>query len=132
MRVTTLLAGSLSVMAALASACERHSGGAVTVSRVDPPQGVTNGGDQVTIMGTGFEPGKTQAEVRFGRRKADNVVIASSSVIAVVTPPGDRGPTDVSVVFEDGKAFKIEGGFSYMEPQQPTSVRQAWEKQTGK
>ena len=86
-------------------------------------------GDQVTIVGSGFQPGKTQAEVRFGRRKADNVIIASATEITVVTPPGDRGPIDVSVMFEDGKAFKIPDGFRFVAPGDPTAVRKAWEKQ---
>ena len=122
------MAASLAMVMAFAAGCERRSGGAIQVKRVDPPQGVIAGGDQVVIEGAGFQPGKTQVEVRFGRRKADNVIIASNNEIAVVTPPGDRGPIDVSVMFDDGQAFKIPSGFTYVEPQNTGSVRQAWEK----
>ena len=55
----------------------------------------------------GFEPGKTQVEVRFGRARAEQVSIASATKISVVTPPGDKGPVDVTLMFDNGEQFKI-------------------------
>jgi hypothetical protein len=100
---------------ALIAACTQK-GGPVKVDSVEPPQGTTAGGDEISIVGGGFQPGRTQAEVKFGRRKADSVTIASNSKIRVVTPPNDKGPVDVQVMFDDGATFKIANGFRYVEP----------------
>jgi len=127
-RFPSLVVGVGLFVALSASGCEQK-GGPVNVDRIEPGTGSTMGGDLITIVGSGFEPGKTQADVLFGRRKAENIIIASSSTINVVTPAGDRGPIDVSVMFHDGKAFKIANGFKYIPPTEPSSARQAWEKQ---
>ena len=104
--------------------CEKK--GQLQVDNVDPPQGATGGGDHVTIKGSGFEPGKTQVEVRFGRRKAEQVTIASSSKITVVTPPGEKGPVDVTLMFDHGPQFKIPEGFRYSAPTTGDDVRKAF------
>ena len=109
-------------------ACDQK--GALRVDKVDPPEGIIGGGDQVTIAGGGFEPGKTQVEVRFGRHKAEQVVIASGSKINVVTPAGDKGPVDVTLSFDDGKEFKIPNGFRYVAPQATEDLRKAFFSKT--
>ena len=101
-------------------------GGPVKVDSVEPPQGTTAGGDEISIVGSGFQPGKTQAEVKFGRRKAESVTIASTGKIRVVTPPNDKGPVDVQVMFDDGATFKIANGFRYVEPSAGESARRAF------
>jgi hypothetical protein len=116
---------ALVLFVSLLGACE-DKGGALRVDRVEPPQGITAGGDQVTILGGGFQPGKTQVEVRFGRRKAESVVIAAADQISVVTPAGDKGPVDVTLSFDSGKSFKIPGGFKYVDPQGNDNVRKAF------
>ncbi len=118
---------AFAVSALAASACERK-GGPVSVSRVDPESGTTGGGDQITIIGTGFEPGQTTAEVRFGRKRAEGVVIASNTQINVTTPPSERGPVDITVILNDGKAFTIPNGFRFVAPQDPSKVREAYLK----
>lgn len=112
-------------------ACERK-GGPVSVTRLEPDNGTTGGGDQISIIGSGFEPGKTTAEVRFGRKRAEGVVIASNTVINVTTPPSERGPTEITVILNDGKAFTIPGGFRFVEPQDASKVRDAYLKTQGK
>lgn len=107
------------------SACEQK-GGPLSVERVEPAEGTTGGGDQVTIIGSGFEPGKTQAEVRFGRRKSENVVIASPTKIIAVTPSNDKGPAEVSVMFDNGKGFSIPSGFKYVSPAAGGDTRKAF------
>src|SRR4051794_37860708 len=87
----------------LVSACQQ-TGGPLKVDSVEPPQGTTAGGEEISIVGSGFVPGKTQATVRFGRKKAENVTIASATKIRVVTPSNEKGPVDVSVEFDDGAA----------------------------
>lgn len=98
------------------------------VDKVEPPQGTTAGGEEITISGDGFLPGKTQAEVRFGHKKSEVVTIASTSKIKAVTPAGEKGPVDVSVSFDDGKAFKIANGFRYVEPAESGNARDAFFK----
>src|SRR5262245_58741394 len=108
--LTTLL-----VFLGLAGGCQQ-SGGPLRVERVEPAEGIVGGGDQVHIVGSGFQPGKTQVEVRFGRKKAEQVVISSANKIAVITPAGDKGPVDVSLAFDDGSSFKIPNGFRFVQP----------------
>jgi hypothetical protein len=107
------------------AACTQ-SGGPIKVDSVEPPQGTTAGGEEITIHGSGFQPGKTQAEVRFGRKKAETVTIASNSKIRVVTPSSEKGPVDVHVTFDDGGEFKIQNGFRYLEPTQGDNARRAF------
>jgi len=64
--------------------------------------------------------------VKFGRRKSENVTIASTGKIRVVTPPNDKGPVDVQVMFDDGATFKIANGFRYVEPSAGESARRAF------
>jgi hypothetical protein len=105
-------------------ACDQK--GPLRVDRVEPAEGISGGGDQVTIVGSGFQPGKTQVEVRFGRRKSESVVIASTNKINVVTPGGDKGPVDVVLSFDDGSQFKIPAGFKYIVPSTNDDVRKAF------
>jgi len=120
-----VLSAAATLALALVSGCQQK-GGPIAVDRVEPPQGVVSGGDQVEIRGSGFEPGKTQVEVRFGRVRADQVSIASNNKITVITPPGTRGPVDVSLMFDDGAQFKIPEGFRYVPPSETGDVRKAF------
>src|SRR5579863_6516052 len=103
MKRALVLAGFLGLFAF--SACQQ-SGGPLKVENVEPPQGTTAGGEEITINGGGFQPGKTQAEVKFGRKKSETVTIASTGKIRVVTPANEKGPVDVTVMFDDGSTFK--------------------------
>jgi hypothetical protein len=85
------------------------------VQSVEPTQGTTAGGEEISILGGGFIPGKTQAEVRFGRKQAPTATVASTNRIRVVTPPGDAGPVDIMVMFDDGSVFRIQRAFRYLE-----------------
>jgi hypothetical protein len=108
-----------------AAGCDQK-GGALQVQRVEPEQGITGGGDTVTIYGAGFQPGKTQVEVRFGRHRSEQVSIESGNKISVVTPAGDKGPVDVTLSFDSGAQFKIPSGFKYVNPEQNANVRRAF------
>jgi hypothetical protein len=111
------------------AACQ-SKGGPLKIGEVEPNTGVTPGGDRVVITGSGFEPGKTQVEVRFGRARADQVSIASATTITVVTPPGDKGPADVTLMFDHGPQFKIPHGFRYVPPTTADDVRKAFYSNT--
>lgn len=87
------------------------------VTSVEPPQGTFGGGEDVLIHGNGFQPGRGGVTVTFGKRPATSVVVASTDRINVMTPGGDPNTTvDVTVIFDDGKAFKLANGFHYMAP----------------
>jgi len=120
---------TVAVVLGFLGACDQK--GALRVDRVDPAEGISGGGDHVTIVGSGFQPGKTQVEVRFGRRKSENVVIASSSKITAVTPAGDKGPVTVTLSFDDGSHFEIKNGYRYITPQATDDVRKAFFSKTG-
>lgn len=112
-------------LCALVSACDQK-GGPLKVESVEPPQGTTAGGEEITILGGGFQPGKTQAEVRFGRKKAESVMIASPGKIKIVSPANEKGPVDVFVNFDDGSSFKIPNAFRYVEPATGDNTRRAF------
>src|SRR5262245_32368476 len=116
----------LSIGIWLAVAACTQGGGPLKVDSVEPNQGTTAGGDEISLIGGGFQPGKTQAEVKFGRKKAENVVIASTGKIRVVTPANEKGPVDVTVMFDDGNMFKVPNGFRYVEPSDSGNARRAF------
>jgi IPT/TIG domain len=117
------LVTTLFVLGFLAS-CDDN--GKIRVERVEPPEGISAGGDHVTIIGAGFQPGKTQARVMFGKHVCEQVVIVSSNKISVVTPNGDKGPVDLTLDFDNGARYKIPNGFRYVEPKQTGDVRKAF------
>lgn len=119
------MALSLGVTLLVADGCDGKSG-PIRVNKVVPAQGISGGGDQVVIEGNGFQPGKTQVEVRFGLRKAEYVTIASASEIHVVTPAGSKGPVDVTLMFDNGAQFKIPNGFRYQDAQSADDTRRAF------
>jgi hypothetical protein len=123
MKRVYLLVTALFVLGLLSSCDEK---GKIRVDRVEPPEGITAGGDHINIIGAGFQPGKTQARIMFGRHACEQVVISSSNKISVVTPNGDKGPVDVTLDFDDGSRYKIPNGFRYVEPKQTGDMRKAF------
>jgi hypothetical protein len=116
--------GALVLLLGGLASCQK--GGPLRVDNVEPDQGINAGGDQVIIHGSGFEPGKTQVEIRFGRARAEQVTVDSADKITVVTPPGDKGPVDVTLMFDNGAQFKIAQGFRYVVPSAGEDVRKAF------
>jgi len=116
------LSSALLVLAFLA-ACDETK---LRIDRVEPPEGISAGGDHVNIIGAGLQPGKTQVRVSFGGHIAEQAVIASKDKINLVTPAGDKGPVDVVLDFDNGERFKIPGGFRYIEPKQNDDLRKAF------
>jgi hypothetical protein len=57
--------------------------------------------------------------VKFGTKEATQVAVQSDNVIKVATPAGDKNTTtDVSVIFDDGRAFILRNGFRYVDSTQ--------------
>ncbi|WP_329107865.1 IPT/TIG domain-containing protein [Micromonospora sp. NBC_01699] len=84
---------------------------APTITNINPNQGPTSGGTNVTITGTGFS-GATG--VTFGGIPGTNVVVSPDGTsLTVTTPPGPVGPVDV-VVLLPGPDATAPNGFSYV------------------
>lgn len=78
------------------------------ITIINPPQGKVDGGDNVTIMGSGLT-GTTS--VKFGTTPAQNIQVDSDGQITAVTPPGAPGAVSVTVTT---KAGSVTGGvFTY-------------------
>src|SRR5947207_11643948 len=89
------------------------------VSEIDPNAGTYTGGEEVVIRGNGFQPGRGGVTVKFGKHDATAIVVESGDKIKVSTPAGDKNTTvDISLVFDDGKAFLLKNGFRYLDASQ--------------
>jgi len=86
---------------------------APTITSVTPSTGSTLGGTAITINGTGFATGAT---VTVGGTPAASVVVASSTAITAVTPPGTAGAQNVVVTNTDTGTASSTGGFTYVTP----------------
>jgi len=85
---------------------------APTISSIAPTSGVTPGGTQVTITGTGFLSGAT---VKFDGIAAFIVSVTATSIVAVI-PPHAAGKVDVVVANTDGQSATLPQGFTYALP----------------
>jgi hypothetical protein len=86
---------------------------APTITDITPVSGSTAGGTPITITGTEFMTGAT---VTVGGAPATDIVVASSTSITAVTPPGTAGAQDVVVTNTDGGTVTSTGGFTYVTP----------------
>lgn len=80
------------------------------VTRVTKDFGKADGGEQVTIEGTGFITGD---QVTFGGVPATNVKVADSTRITVFTPKHEAGVVDVVITRKDGKSVTLKAGYTY-------------------
>ncbi|MBT9560707.1 MAG: IPT/TIG domain-containing protein [Myxococcales bacterium] len=85
---------------------------APTLTKVAPTSGKLEGGDAVTLTGTGFQPGAT---VRFGLASASQVSVGSDGTsLSCTSPVGEgKGPVDVTVINPDKQQATLVGGFEY-------------------
>ncbi len=77
---------------------------------VSPATGSIDGGESVTITGTGFQDGAT---VTFGGAAATSVVVVGPTSITCTTPAGAEGLVDVVVTNPDAQAGTLNDGFTY-------------------
>lgn len=97
------------------------------VTEAEPAHGTFTGGEEIVIKGNGFQPGRGGVSVKFGRREAGSVAVESASRIKVLSPAGDKNTTvDISVVFDDGRAFLLKNGFRYIDAQQRATMDKAF------
>jgi hypothetical protein len=84
----------------------------VTVTSVNPSSGSSLGGTNVTITGTGFDPGAT---VTFGGTAATNVVRVDSTTITAKTPAHAAGAVNVTVTNTDASNGTLTNGYTYFQ-----------------
>jgi cell wall-associated NlpC family hydrolase len=100
--VTTLMIP----LAAAPTAAAAPTQAAPTVSHLSVHRGLTWGGDEVIISGTGFDGtrGRRVATVLFGRHKADWVSVVNATTIRAYSPAvrDRRAAVDLRVVLRDG------------------------------
>jgi autotransporter-associated beta strand protein len=89
-----------------------YQGPAPTITAVSPIGGPIAGGTTILIYGTNFVAGAT---VTIGGVAATNVSVGSG-VISARTPPGTRGPADVTVTNIDATSVTRSPGFYYQGP----------------
>lgn len=86
------------------------------LSEAEPPQGTFLGGEEILIKGKNFPVGRGGVTVSFGRRLATNVVMENDGAIKVTSPAGDKNTeVDIDVMFDDGRAFRLQKGFRYLD-----------------
>ncbi|MFC1654821.1 IPT/TIG domain-containing protein, partial [Myxococcota bacterium] len=84
------------------------------IQRVEPAVGSTAGGEDVTLIGSGFAAG---AVAYFDDVLAQDLVVSPPGAIACKTPPHAVGPVDVKVVNPNTQEDVLTNGFHYEEPQ---------------
>lgn len=107
-----LAVAALFASLSLATACSNET----KLSEAEPPQGTYLGGEEIVIKGKNFPVGRGGVTVTFGRRLATNVVQESDGAIKVTSPAGDKNTeVDIDVMFDDGRAFRLQKGFKYLD-----------------
>ncbi|MBI5478121.1 MAG: IPT/TIG domain-containing protein [Deltaproteobacteria bacterium] len=100
--------GAVAALGLLASC-----GGGVKVTSVTPENGTVAGGEDVIIRGQGFKAG---VQVKFCRAEAKNVVLLGDNQIKATSPANNKGMCEITLTFDDGRAYKVANAFHYMEP----------------
>jgi hypothetical protein len=77
------------------SNADRFTYGAPTVTGVDPSNGPNTGGTEVTVSGSGFEPGSSGTTFVFGKAAVTSVECSSSTTCTVISPPSIKGKVGV-------------------------------------
>jgi formylglycine-generating enzyme required for sulfatase activity len=83
-----------------------------TITSVSPSAGPVGGGTAVTITGTNFYNGTSNASVQVGAALATSVVVVNPTKITAVVPEGAEGPQEVLVTTPSGTG-NLVGGFTY-------------------
>jgi hypothetical protein len=102
---------TMTLVCCMALACGQEFG----IKEVSPAVGALGGGEQVVIVGTGFNP-EMGVAVFFGNRQADTVVVSSRDKLIVMTPASQKAETvDIRIALDDGSEYLIKQGFRYVE-----------------
>ena len=88
-------------------------GSGVKVTSVSPENGTVAGGEDILIKGEGFKAG---VNVKFCRAEAKNVILLGDTQIKATSPANQKGTCEITLTFDDGRAYKVANAFHYMEP----------------
>jgi hypothetical protein len=101
------------LLVSAASGCKTHN---LTFQVVNPASGRLSGGQEVRIVGTGFDKLGT-IEVRIGGRPASNVGVMGDEAIVLTTPEGAEAsashPVDISILTSDGRSIVLQHAWTY-------------------
>ncbi len=87
-----------------------NAGPPPTLSSLSPNVGSVQGGQQTTLIGTGFVAGTT---VKIGNKPASVLTLVSATSMIVQVPASVPGPADVVVTNVNGDAL-IQNGYTYV------------------
>ena len=87
---------------------------ALTVTLMTPSSGIVNGGEVVTIRGTGFAEKATCAS---GDTGAADVRVLNPTALTLHSPEHKSGRVDIVVSNPDNNSYTLIGGFIYVDPQ---------------
>jgi len=91
--------------------------GPPSVTSTVPSSGSVNGGNTITVKGSGFNKG---AVVRVGGTLCTTIIVLDSSTITATTPAHPLGSADVVVTNIDGQSSTLSGGFNYVAAPPPS------------
>ena len=85
------------------------------VTRITPAAGFLDGGNMVTVVGTGFQPNTTVAidGVIAVFEDYNPTAVRTSTAVSVRMPAHAAGAVDVVVTNADGQKHRIPGGYTY-------------------
>ena len=89
----------------------------LSISSLSPASGPVGGGTEVTVHGTGFEPG---ARVTFDGFDAISTQFVDSTTLVATTPAHGSGTVWVAVFLPDSRVAWLEQGFRYLDATPPT------------
>ncbi len=85
----------------------------VKITSVKPDTGTVAGGEDVVVRGKGFKAG---VQVKFCRAEAKNIEIVADNQIKLSSPANAKGMCDITLTFDDGRAYRVANAFRYLEP----------------
>ena len=120
--VFALIAAVAAVAAVAMLGCSKDEG--LRITGIDPKTGDMNGGQIVTIHGSGFQSGDTKSvQVYFGDRSAKVLGFRGDDELRVEAPGGKEGEVvDIQIIFNDSRRSKISQMFRYINPT-PLDIR---------
>lgn len=114
------------VMAMSATACSKDEG--LKIKKIEPAEGPYNGGDPVTIYGSGFDSAAARSVNVYFDGKPATVLGTQGGEELVVVPPGiaalpegqNRKPVKVTIIFSDSSKFERDGFYTYIDDSRQT------------
>lgn len=112
------------LVTALAALGCGEEGGDMAITDVDPRTGTLAGEQPIRILGAHFRP-DIGYRVYFGNKRATSVTVLDENTLLATTPQRDEeGPVDITVLADNGPAFKVSGGFAYQEQSEAAQAAQ--------